>query len=89
MHERYLDFSTILEYSHTRLKTLIICGVLELGLKQTEQRMRMALLCECLLSPWERGFKPVIYFRKLFFLKIPEQGRGDGVFMKCDKCFHK
>lgn len=89
-----------LKYSQTWLKIPIICGVLEFAcllctlllLKGTEQllyRIRVALSCEWHLSPWEGGFKPVKYFGNLFFLKITEKGRDYGVFIKCDKCFHK
>lgn len=92
---------SVLKYSHTWLKILIIsdhfpafdCLLCRLSsLKQTEQllyRIRVALLPEGHLSPWEGGFKPVLYLRNLFFVKTTEKGRGKGVFIKCDKCSHK
>lgn len=90
-----------LKYSHTWLKILIIfSGVLAFDcllctlplLEQSEQllyRIRMALLPQWHLSPWEGGFKPVLHLRNLFLVKITEKGRENGVFIKCDKCCHK
>lgn len=88
---------SVLKYSHTWLKILIICDVLEFGcllctlplLKQTEQllhRIGMALLH---LSPWEGASSQCCISETWFFVKVPEKGRDNGVFIKCDKCFHK
>lgn len=84
----------------THLKILIICDVLEFDcllctlplLKETEQllhRFGMALLPEWHLSPWEGASSQCCISETCFFVKIPEKGRDNGVFIKCDKCLHK